>query len=61
MSSHANILRDLIIMRLVLFKIDLINETSAIKRINAINRIQNKGFCLHNKCVFVMRLIVWQH
>ncbi len=25
--------------------------TSAVKQLIAINRIQNKSFCLHNKCV----------
>ncbi len=27
---------------------------SAVKRLNAINRIQNKRFCLHNICVYTV-------
>ncbi len=30
---------------------------SAIKRLIMINRIQNKGFCLHNMCVYCVYLL----
>ncbi len=31
----------------------LLNIISAVKRLIAINHIQNKRFCLHNICVYI--------
>ncbi len=36
-------------------------KTSAVKRLIAINCIQNKSFCLHNVCIFIMYIYKYTH
>ncbi len=38
--------------------IRLFKKTSAVKRLIAINHIQNKRFCLHNICVCVLCIFI---
>ncbi len=33
--------------------------TSAVKRLIAINRIQNKSVCLHNRCVYTVYIFMY--
>ncbi len=40
------------------FMMDLLNITSAVKRLIAINHIQNKSFCLHNICVCILCIFI---
>ncbi len=39
----------------------LLNIISAVKRLIAINHIQNKRFCLHNICVYIMYIYTYKH
>ncbi len=35
-------------------------KSSAVKRLIVINRIQNKGFCLHNMCVYCVYIYIYK-
>ncbi len=40
-----------------IYYVNKILDTSTVKRLIAINRIQNKSFCLHNICVYFVYLL----
>ncbi len=47
---------------IICYKIHI--KICVVKRLIAINRIQNKSFCLHNMCVCVRRMVyrnIWMH